>query len=139
MKFSEAKQRNDYKFTLNEIEDLIEDIRNNYMKNLYENGDGYRGAAVLEIGYVDVEVNIYTEEQIARSDDRVGNKTPVIDYFTCLKHGDNKDDWESDCYLDYNLNVDWNSDNWREQLERDMFAALDMYVTVNGYSYDHTN
>ena len=139
MKFSEAKQRNDYKFTLNEIEDLIEDIRNNYMKNLYENGDGYRGAAVLEIGYVDVEVNIYTEEQIARSDDRVGNKTPVIDYFTCLKHGDNKDDWESDCYLDYNLNVDWNADNWREQLERDMFAALDMNVTVNGYSYDHTN
>ena len=139
MKFSEAKQRNDYKFTLNEIEDLIEDIRNNYMKNLYENGDGYRGAAVLELGYVDVEVNIYTEEQIARSDDRVGNKTPVIDYFTCLKHGDNKDDWESDCYLDYNLNVDWNADNWREQLERDMFAALDMYVTVNGYSYDHTN
>ena len=45
MKFSEAKQRKDYKFTLNEIEDLIEDIRNNYMKNLYENGDGYRGAA----------------------------------------------------------------------------------------------
>lgn len=40
MKFSEAKQRKDYKFTLNEIEDLIEDIRNNYMKNLYENGDG---------------------------------------------------------------------------------------------------
>lgn len=49
MKFSEAKQRKDYKFTLNEIEDLIEDIRNNYMKNLYENGDGYRGAAIYDI------------------------------------------------------------------------------------------
>ena len=60
MKFSEAKQRKDYKFTLNEIEDLIEDIRNNYMKNLYENGDGYRVAVVLEIGYVAVEVKIYT-------------------------------------------------------------------------------
>ena len=49
MKFSEAKQRKDYKFTLNEIEDLIEDIRNNYMKNLYENGDGYDGAAIYDI------------------------------------------------------------------------------------------
>ena len=139
MKFSEAKQRNDYKFTLNEIENLIEDIRSNCMKNLYENGDGYRGAAVLEIGYVDIEVNIYTEEQLARFDYQIGNKTPIINYFTCLKHGDSKNDWASDSYLDYNLNVDWNADNWREQLERDMFIALDMYVNANGYSYDHAN
>lgn len=139
MKFSEVKKRKDYKFTLNEIENIIGDIRNNCMNNLYENGDGYRGAAVLEIGYVDVEVNIYTEEQLARSNDQVGNKAPVIDYFTCLKHGDNENDWESDCYLDYSLNVDWSADNWREQLERDMFAALDMYVRKNGYSYDHAN
>ena len=109
------------------------------MKNLYENGDGYRGAAVLEIGYVDVEVNIYTEEQLARSADQVGNKAPVINYFTCLKHGDSKDDWASDSYLDYNLNVDWNADNWKEQLERDMFTALDKYVKANNYSYDHAN
>lgn len=139
MKFSEAKKRKDYRFTLNEIEDLIEDIRNNYMKNLYENGDGYRGAAVLEIGYVDVEVNIYTEEQLARSDNQVGNKAPVIDYFVCLKHGDSKDDWESDCYLDYDLKVDWNANDWKEQLEIDMFTALDEYVKANNYSYNHAN
>lgn len=139
MKFSEAKKRKDYKFTLNEVETVVEDIRNNCMKNLYENGDGYRGAAVLEIGYVDVEVNIYTEEQLARSDKQVGNKAPVIDYFTCLKHGDSEDDWASDSYLDYNLKVNWNADNWREQLERDMFTALDMYVKANNYSYDHAN
>lgn len=52
MTFEKAKQRNDYKFSLNGIENLIEDIRNNCMKNLYENGDGYRGVAVLEIGCV---------------------------------------------------------------------------------------
>lgn len=40
MTFEEAKLRNDYKFTLNEIETLIEDIRNNCMKGLEENGDG---------------------------------------------------------------------------------------------------
>lgn len=139
MTFKEAKLRNDYKFTLNEIESVIDDIRNNCMKDLYENGDGYRGAAVLEIGYVDVEVNIYTEEQVARFDDQVGNKTPVINYFTCLKHGDSRNDWVSDSYLDYDLKVDWNADNWKEQLERDMFTALDMYVKANGYSYDHAN
>ena len=139
MTFKEAKLRNDYKFTLNEIESVIDDIRNNYMKNLDENGDGYRGAAILKIGYVDVEVNIYTEEQVARFDDQAGNKTPVINYFTCLKHGDSRNDWASDGYLDYDLKVDWNTDNWKEQLERDMFTALDTYVNANGYSYDHVN
>ena len=84
MTYEEAKQRADYKFTLNGIENLIWDIRNNYMQNLFENGNGYMGVAILEIGYVDVEVNIYTEEQVARSDDQTGNKAPIIDYFACL-------------------------------------------------------
>lgn len=138
MTFEEAKERKDYKFTLNEIENVIDDIRNNYMNGLEENGDGYRGAAVLEIGYVDIEVNIYTYAQCvinANSEDH----TPLIDYFTCLKQGDNDDDWCSDRYLDYSLNVDWNAYNWREQLEKDMFNALDMYVKNNGYSYDKAN
>ena len=138
MTFEEAKQRSDYKFTLNEIESLIDDIRNNCMKDLLENDDGYRGAAVLEIGYVDVEVNIYTYAQCVMNSDPE-DQTPLIDYFTCLKHGENKDDWSSDGYQDYSLNVDWNAEDWREQLEKDMFKALDMYVNANGYSYDHAN
>lgn len=40
-----AKQRADYKFTLNGIENLIGDIRNNYMQNLFENGSGYMGVS----------------------------------------------------------------------------------------------
>lgn len=138
MTFEEAKQRSDYKFTLNEIESLIDDIRNNCMKDLYENGDGYRGVAVLEIGYVDVEVNIYSYGQCVLGADS-NDQTPLIDYFTCLKHGESLDDWSSDGYLDYSLNVDWSADNWEEQLERDMFTALDMYVKANNYSYDHAN
>ena len=35
MTFEEAKHRNDYRFRLNGIEDLIDDIRNNCMKGLY--------------------------------------------------------------------------------------------------------
>lgn len=60
MTFEEAKKRPDYKFVLNGIESDIEDIRNNYMKRLYENGDPERGIAILEIGYVDIEVNLMT-------------------------------------------------------------------------------
>ena len=82
------------------------------MKGLSENGDGYREAAVLEIGYVDVEVNIYTYAQCVMNAD-TEDQTPLIDYFTCSQHGENKDDWSSDGYLDYSLNVDWNAENWR--------------------------
>lgn len=136
MTYEEAKQRTDYKFTLNGIETLIEDIRNNYMGDMYENGDIHMGVAVLEVGCVDIEVNIATEEQVARNGDKIGNKSPVIDYFTCKKYGKGPYDWESDQYLDYNLNVDWSSNNWDDQLEKDMFKALDDYVTNNDLSYD---
>lgn len=42
-------------------------------------------------------------------------------------------------YLDYQLKVNWNADDWVEQLERDMFKALDKFVNKKGYSYDHAN
>ncbi len=139
MTFEEAKHRNDCRYVLNGIENCIEKIRNNWMDNMYENGDPQRGIAVLIIGYVDVEVNLFTEEQISRYDDQKGNKTPVIDYFVCIKYGENDDEWESDNYLDYQLQVNWNADNWAEQLEKDMFTALDEYVNKKGYSYDRVN
>ena len=138
MTFEEAKQRKDYKFLLNGIEKSIEDIRNNYMKDMLENGEPERGCAVLEIGYADIEVNIFTREQCifnAPKDD----KAPVIDYFTCLKRGEDNDDWESDRYLDRKPNVDWHAADWKEQLERDMFEALNKYAEDNGYSFDHAN
>ena len=109
------------------------------MEDMYEDGEPQRGIAVLRIGYVDVEVNLFTEEQITRYDDQIGNKTPVIDYFVCIKYGENDDEWESDNYLDYQLKVNWNADDWVAQLERDMFEALDEYVNKKGYSYDHAN
>lgn len=133
MLLEEAKQRNDYKFTLNGIEDCIHGIRKNWMEDMLENGDPYRGVAVMEVGFVDVEVNIFTEEQIGHA---CGDKTPVIDYFVCVK-GENE--WRSDDYIGDPVQVDWNADNWVEQLKRDMFNALNKYVTEKGYSYDHAN
>ena len=140
MTFEEAQQREDYFFTLNGIEDLIPGIRKNWMEAMDEDSVPYNGCAVLTIGYVDIEVNVHTEEQIARNNCQPGNKTPVVDYFTCRKIGRSPDDWESDRYLDeYPLQVDWNADNWAEQLEKDMFKALDQYVSKENVSYNHPN
>lgn len=137
MNFEDARKRNDYKFIPNGIEKIIDEIRNGCMKDLEENGDGYRGVAVLIIGYVDIELNVHTCAQCGLGNSN--NKTPVFGYFTCLKHGDSNNDWESDDYIDYDVKVDWNSNGWLEQLEKDMFTALDVYVDSYGYRYDLPN
>lgn len=133
MLLEEAKQRSDYKFTLNGIENCIDGIRHNWMEDMLENGDPYRGIVVMEVGFVDIEVNIFTEEQIGNTS---GGKVPVIGYFVCLK---GKKEWRSDDYVDWDIQVDWKASNWVELLEKDMFAALDKYVTDKGYSYDKAN
>lgn len=138
MTFEEAKQRSDYRFRLNGIENLIDEIRNNYMEGLYPENEPYLSEAVLEIGYMDVEVNIYAYCQCSEKADPE-DKRPVIDYFTCIKTGDSDYDWDHGEYLNCTVYVDWNADNWSEQLEKDMFEALDRYVNKKGYSYDHAN
>lgn len=129
MTFEEAKKLEGYHFSLNGVERLLDGIRKNFMDDMEEDGDRYIGVAVLEIGYIDIELNIVTEEQVS-CNPCPGNKTPVIDYFICLKN----DEWQSEGYIDY-----WNADDWIEQLERDMFKALDAYVSKHGYHYDRPN
>lgn len=130
MTIEEAKKFKEYKFFLNGVENLIDDLRKNWMENMEEDGERHIGVAVLEFGYIDIELNILTEEQVSRIPCS-GNKTPVIDYFVCIKNIE----WESDGYADWNVNVNWNSDNWVSQLERDMFAALEKYKDEHGYRY----
>lgn len=108
------------------------------MKDLYENGDGYMGVAVLETGYIDIEVNIYTHAQCVIGADPCDQR-PLISYFVCIKRGDSKDDWESDGYLDRDPNINWMADDWKEQLEKDMFEALNEYVINTEYSYNKPN
>lgn len=134
MTIEEAKKFKEYKFFLNGVENLIDDLRKNWMENMEEDGERYIGVAVLEFGYIDIELNILTEEQVSRIPCS-GNKTPVIDYFVCIKNIE----WESDGYADWNVNVNWNSDNWVSQLERDMFAALEKYKDEHGYRYNRPN
>ena len=57
MTFEEAKQRPGYRFRLTGIQLLIRDIREEHLEIDLDNGP-LIGKAVLEIGYVDIEVNI---------------------------------------------------------------------------------
>lgn len=142
MTFEEARKRSDYRFSINDIEKIIGDIRKGWLTTFYENGDPMRGAAVLEIGYVDIEVNIFSEEQLYREGVELPEdkkKAPVIDYFVCVKTDKTEDSWKDDKYIDAKVNVDWNAENWKELLERDMFTALSNYVQEEHYSYNHPN
>ena len=74
----EAKRRDDYVFSAAELEPIVPELRKNWLESFFENGDPLRGCAVLEIGFIDVEVNIYSKEQEGKS----GDKTP--DIFACI-------------------------------------------------------
>lgn len=137
MTLEQMKRRDDYCFRLTGIETLVPAIRKKHMDMLLAYSEPVRGAAVLQIGYVDIEVNVFSVAQISdRKEDR-NNLLPVIDYFVCVGHSNGE--WEPDGYLNREVKVDWNSPDWKTQLERDMFSALDDYVLWNGYSYTHGN
>ena len=94
-----------------------------------------RGTAMLEIGHLDIELNINSIEE---EDDHIEEATPACDYFICAKYGEDRDDWESYGYADDYIgdagqaHVDWSAENWEELLFLDMLKALSLYVdTVN--------
>lgn len=135
---NDTKNRKDYDFS-EEIQYYLENLQSNWFPELHENMDPVRGAAVLEIGYVDIELNIHSIAQITDKDYMKENFSPVCSYFCCIKHGDSDDDWESDDYIDESVNVDWNAENWREQLENDMIVKLHKYAAMKGYSFNKAN
>ena len=143
LSFEEAKKREDYLFKLCGIENVIEDIRKGWLDNFDEDGVGLLGAAMLQIGYVYVEVNIFSEAQVSR-DPNCHSKTTDIGYFVCAntgaKDGANTDGWYNLGYIeDRTVNVDWESESWQELLERDMFEALKEYVEKNNLHFDMPN
>lgn len=131
MTFEEAKQRPNYCFRLNGIQLLIRDIREEHLEIDLDNGP-LIGEAVLEIGYVDIEVNI----SVLGMFNEIPTYKPTIEYFTCLK---TENDWEPIEYIGTGADVDWWSNRWKEELEEDMFLALNEYVESAGLSYDEPN
>jgi hypothetical protein len=90
-----------------------------------------RGEAMLELGHLDIELNINCLED---EDDHIEEATPTLDYFVCVKYGEDRDDWESYGYADDYIgdagqaHVDWSAENWEEQLFADMVKALGLFV-----------
>ena len=141
MKFKEAKARDDYKFKLCGVNDFIHDLRTGEFMNWteYDNIDGYfnYSQAVLEIGFVDIELNI----NAMCDDEGFGYENqPDPCYFVCVK-GYNGD-WCEAGYLDdfgYEVSVNWAATNWVEQLERDMFESLMKAVKEFDLKIDEPN
>ena len=131
MTFEEARQRPDYRFRLTGIQLLIRDIREEHLEIDLDNGP-LIGKAVLEIGYVDIEVNISVLGMFGEAP----TYKPIIEYFMCVK---TKDDWESIGYLEIESNVNWWSNRWKEELEKDMFLVLNEFVNLFGLNYDEPN
>lgn len=139
MDLKTAKARGDYRFTLNGVEhpQVLTDLRKGSMGSLSGAAEPYIGAAVLEVGYLDIELNIFSKAQVTTRGEKARDLSPVLDYFVCGK--DKQGDWVNDGYLERPVTVDWNAANWQEQLEADLFAALDAYATAKGYTYDGPN
>ena len=142
MTFEEAKNREDYDFNIsgpNSVTEFIHDIRTNEFMNWteYNNEDGYvnYSTAVLELGFVDIELNI---NAVAEGDGYINQPYPC--YFVNVKGYD--DDWAPAGYTDdfgYMVEVDWWAPDWIIQLERDMFNKLMEFVAEFGLKIDEPN
>ena len=146
MTLEEARAREDYKFAIDatptDYEWLIKSMTYSEheaeFKERYWDAGPDKGVAVMEIGYIDIELNL-TEFG--------------AEYFICVntgKYGDRDYDWESvgyvdDLFLDVAdpgwkfVDVDFSAADWREQLERDMFETLDYVVEQTQWSYSWPN
>ena len=145
------KKMNNYNFFMNWYGGLTEDMfliamRSNNASEIFrfnerygdcfcliegnKNEPEYRAVAILENGYVDIEANFYMDEELK----------PVIDFCICAKFGEEDNDWDTDdfyhdvVYDDTSI-TDFTKENWKEQLEKEMFDKLDKYCKVKGYDY----
>lgn len=148
------EKMNNYDFCMNWYNGLTEDIflkamRSNDASDIFKYdhkyGDcyclikenkgepEYRAVAIMENGYVDIEANFYMNE----------DNNPVIDFFVCCKYGERDIDWSSDNFyhdvvfdkFDDTPTTDFAKEDWKEQLENEMFNKLDKYCKVKGYDY----
>ena len=127
---AEAKQREDYSFDCNILYGYINEIRaNKFSDHDPENGEHIWGVAVMEIGCVDIELNL------SNSQDGVNDVVP--DYFICAK--DKCGNWIPAGYIDDPVDVYFGLDDWKEDLEADMFNKLIAVVEKYGLDFDSSD
>ena len=141
MDYQSARARSDYRYAPMRSK-IRDEIVSGEMKYLAGVEEPIIAEAVLEIGYVDLEVNVTTPE-ISSFEPKPGDLTPIVEYFCCVK---GKDEWWMDGYIadnvasnNCNVDVDFSKDDWQEQLERDMFDTIVWYADIRGFSFDHPN
>lgn len=142
MTLKEARKRADYRFWTNTIEELRHQIIKGeffYFDDYDEkNGVFEIGTACLEIGCVDIELNVCSDGD----DDKYFDK-PTTSYFLCVKGIENGDlSWGQGGYLDdfgIDVDVDWTDPEWRKNLERDMFEKLMAAVEMFDLKVDEPN
>ena len=104
------------------------------------NGTFHNGVAVLEFDWIDIELNIFAENG---DHDGYTNKVGAS-YFCCVKGVDDNGNsqWSEAGYLDdfgFDVEVDWNADDWKEQLEADMERKLEAFVWKFHLKYSGPN
>ena len=124
------KKRSDYKFWINTADCFRKDLINGSFSSWYEDDeeDGVfeRGIAVLEIGWVDIELNICS----AWCDKHACYVNKIVpSYFICVKGNPEPGvtEWNPAGYLDdfgYKVDVDWSDEKWEKKLEKDMLKNL---------------
>ena len=98
--------------------------------------------AKLELGYVDIELNLEASGWHEYGDECA----PSLRYFICVDTGEtwgimgfDVDSWVSYDYADSRLpdedahaNIDWAAENWEELLFQDMLDSLLKFVRLDG-------
>lgn len=134
----ELKARDDFRFKDVEIEDYW--LRQIRAVKLDHAGDYKWGAAYLEIGNVDIEVNITSKLYMSEKWILEPTDIPDIAYFICVRCKEDQlrgfDDWYQVGYMERKPKVDWNSEEWKQQLKEDMLDALIECVEKCGFNYD---
>lgn len=129
------------KFNNDIDEDLRKELATGKLTGVHANTAKYhefRGIAMLEIGNLDIELNINCDVD---DDSDAEIVTAFPDYFICVKSVDPNDpdgtvipDWESYGYADDYIgdsgtaHVDWSAENWEELLFTDMLKSLAMFA-----------
>ena len=130
MTIRKAKKRNDYLF----YAESTEYFRDELIAGEYDFWDEYhsakegtfnRGAAYLELGWCDIELNINCA--VDESGRYINKVVPA--YFICVKGKPETggEEWRPVGYIDdigNTVKVDWAADDWKEQLEKDMLENL---------------
>lgn len=146
MKYNDARMREDYKFTICGIENFREEIKAGAFSNFgefeEENGVAEWGLAVLEVGWLSLEVNLG-----AKPENGGYRNEPEVSYF-CLVKGlpypslIKMGEWSDAGYLDdfgIEVDVDFSKKNWKQLLEKDMFEKLNQFADMCQLSFEEPN